>query len=80
LTPNLKIVDTTGTQEKAKSTTEKDPHDAKFPALNIPPKGVQVLTILVKATEPGPSKCSVKVVHEDSIIENSTTTKVVLPR
>ena len=81
LSENLRIVDTSGTDKDnvAKSSSE-GAHDAKFPALNIAPRGAHELTLRVKAMKAGQATCKVKVVHEASVLEYSSTTKVMEPR
>lgn len=81
LSENLKIVDTSGTdKDNAAKSTSEGAHDAKFPALNIAPRGAHELTLRVKAIKAGKATCKVKVVHEDSETEYSSTTKVMEPR
>ena len=74
-------MDTSGTDKDnvAKSTSE-GAHDAKFPALNIAPRGAHELTLRVKAIKAGKATCKVKVVHDESETEYSSTTKVMEPR
>jgi uncharacterized repeat protein (TIGR01451 family) len=79
LTPNLRVEDTSGTDQKATSTTPERT-DALFPAINLPPRGEQALTLRVKAMKAGAAKCTVTVIHDDFQTETSTTTKVSEPK
>lgn len=79
LTPNLRVEETSGTDQKAKSTTAERT-DALFPAINLAPQASQSLSLRVKAMKSGPAKCTVTVIYDESVTEYSTSTKVTDPR
>lgn len=82
LTENLDIVQSGGTQSSAKSSgdPQRGQHDALFPPISLAPGAEQVLWLRIKATKAGQAECTVKVQHDESVIKNSTTTKVMAPR